>query len=225
MIFVTLSAAGSVTGKKHPTSCVEQPLNAPRKLTSSFPTPNSACQNGWNLPRRRVWPKSKVAPTSSQLVLPVVEPESSSATSRVLPSVRAHGPFPAAWALKACTPRSQRLLRLKPTRKLQLNPLRLVGCCVMERSRPSMKPGTRYEPHPVSTETLWGHVIFCSWPKAAILAKRNAAHIVILNFIRPLDDQGVVSNEPVFDTAIEIESPRRRLELARFHRGQLRKSG
>jgi hypothetical protein len=68
-----------------------------------------------------------------------------------------------------------------------------------------MKPGTRYEPHPVSRETLWGQVIFCSWPKAAILAKKNTTHIVVLNFIRPLDDQGVASNELVLDTAIEIE--------------------
>jgi hypothetical protein len=67
-----------------------------------------------------------------------------------------------------------------------------------------MKPGTRYEPHPVSTETLWGQAIFCSWPKAAILAKKNTAHIAVLNFIRPRD-QGVVSNEPVLDSAIEIE--------------------
>src|SRR5580704_15108137 len=138
MLLVTLSAAGSTMGKEHPTSCVEQPLNPPRKLTSSFPAPNSARQNGWTLPRRRkVWPKLSVAPTSFQLVLPVVEPETPSAASCASPSLRAHEPFPAAVALKAWTPRNQRLLRSKPTRKLQLNPLRLVGCCVMERSRPS----------------------------------------------------------------------------------------
>src|SRR3984893_14534750 len=125
MVFVTLSSAGSIMGKEHPTSSVEQPLNSPRKLTSSFPTPNSARQNGWTLLRRRkVWPKLNVAPTSFQLVLPAVEPEMPSAASCASPSLRAHEPFPAAVALKAWTPRNQRLLRSKSTLKLQLNPLR-----------------------------------------------------------------------------------------------------
>ena len=102
MILVTLSAAGSIMGKEHPTSSVEQPLNSPRKLTSSFPTPNAARQNGWTLPRStKVWPKLSVAPTSFQLVLPVVEPETPSAASCASPSSRAHEPFPAAVALKA----------------------------------------------------------------------------------------------------------------------------